>query len=396
MLKKIICIFLALISLTRFAVSAQPAETIIQTSTGETVYTGLPTLDIKSKSYVLIDQISGKILYENNKDERLPMASITKVMTLLLVMESLENGILTLNQKVSCSSHASSMGGSQIWLEVGEEMTVHELLKATVIKSANDAAVCLAEAIGGSEEGFVSLMNEKAKELGMENTNFINASGLDAENHYSSAYDIAIMSRELLKHKLITSYTTIWMDSLRDGKTELTNTNNLIRFYKGATGLKTGYTSKSGYCLSASATRDNMSLIGVVMGCESIDERFKAATSLLNYGFANFCVYTPQVSHDQLHPVRVIRGIKEYANIETPSLNGIVVPKSAAQRVETHVNIIENVSAPVEKGQTLGEIAVTLDGINLLSVPLVSAQHIEKLTVSKAFIALLLQLIFVK
>ncbi|MBR6741803.1 MAG: D-alanyl-D-alanine carboxypeptidase, partial [Clostridia bacterium] len=245
-------------------------------------------LDIKAKSAILLEPYTGKILYEQNSDEKLAPASITKIMPLLLVMEALKRGDISLETAVYASEHACSMGGSQIWLEPGEGMTVDELLKATVIASANDACVVLGELLAGSEEGFVALMNKRAKELGMNNTNFVNCTGLDADEHYTTAHDVAIMSAELIKHPLIKKYSTVWMDSLRNGESELVNTNKLVRFYKGTTGLKTGTTSKAGYCLSATAMRDGMELVAVVLSGESSDLRFSGAKKLLDYGFANY------------------------------------------------------------------------------------------------------------
>ncbi|MBQ2135263.1 MAG: D-alanyl-D-alanine carboxypeptidase, partial [Clostridia bacterium] len=245
-------------------------------------------LDIKAKSVILMEVNTGKILYEDNADEALPPASITKIMSLLLVMEAIDRGDFDLQTVISASEHACSMGGSQIWLEPGESMEVDSLLKAAVIASANDATVALGEAVAGSEEGFVALMNERAKELGMINTNFVNCTGLDAEGHLTSAHDVAIMSCELIKHDLIKDYSTVWMDTLRNGESELVNTNKLVRFYEGTTGLKTGTTSTAGYCLSATAQRNGMELAAVVMGGDTSNDRFGGAKKLLDYGFANY------------------------------------------------------------------------------------------------------------
>ena len=250
--------------------------------------TNTADLKIKAKAAVLMEPHTGQVLYAQNPDEKLAPASITKVMSLLLIMEAIEQGKLTLKTKVSCSEHAASMGGSQIWLEVNEEMTVDELLRASVIASANDATVALAEAVAGSEDAFVRLMNEKAAALGMKNTTFVNACGLDADGHLTTARDVAIMSSALIKHSLIKKYSTVWMDALRDGKSELVNTNKLVRYYSGATGLKTGTTSKAGCCVSATAERDGMELVAVIMGGENSNERFSGAKKLLDYGFANW------------------------------------------------------------------------------------------------------------
>ncbi|MGN1320098.1 MAG: D-alanyl-D-alanine carboxypeptidase family protein, partial [Acutalibacteraceae bacterium] len=245
-------------------------------------------LDIKAKSAILMEVNTGEILYEMNADEQMPPASITKIMSLLLVMEAVDRGELSLEDVITASEHACSMGGSQIWLEPGESMTVDDLLKAAVIASANDATVALGEQIAGSEEGFVSMMNERASQLGMTNTKFINATGLDADGHISTAHDVAIMSAELIKHDLIKNYSTVWMDTLRDGESELVNTNKLVRFYEGTTGLKTGTTSGAGYCLSATAERNGLSLVAVIMAGETSADRFNGAKKLLDYGFANY------------------------------------------------------------------------------------------------------------
>lgn len=289
-------------------------------------------LELPAKSVILIEGSTGKVLYEENADDKMPPASITKIMTLLLVMEALDAGKINLSDKVTASEHACSMGGTQIWLEPNEQMTVEELLKATAVVSANDAAVALGELIAGSESAFAFMMNEKAKSLGMKNTTFKNATGLDADGHLSTARDISIMSRELLKHRAITKYTTIWMDSLRDGKNELVNTNKLIRFYKGATGLKTGTTDGAGACLSASAARDGMELIAVTMGSANSKERFASARSLLDYGFSGFSVVKPKTEASLLKPVKVLGGVSENVEVYTDELTGTVVKKVRNQR----------------------------------------------------------------
>ena len=283
-------IFSLSVSAAEKTVSSECDITDLEVPLSETVETSAvgTVLDIKAKSAVLLEPNTGKILYEQNADEPLPPASITKIMSLLLVMEALDRGDFTLETVVNASEHACSMGGSQIWLEPGEGMTVHDLLKATVIASANDACVALGELVAGSEEGFVELMNSRAKELGMNSTTFKNCTGLDAEGHITTANDVAIMSGELIKHDLIKDYSTVWMDTLRDGKSELVNTNKLVRFYKGTTGLKTGTTSVAKYCLSATAEREGLSLVAVVMAGETSTARFEGAKKLLDFGFANF------------------------------------------------------------------------------------------------------------
>ena len=269
------------------------------------------SLTITAKSAILTERSTGTVLFEHDADKQMPPASITKVMTLLLVFEAMDAGKFTMETEIVASEHACSMGGSQIWLEPGEAFTVNELLKAAAISSANDACVALGEAVSGSEETFVELMNERAAELGMKNTVFKNCTGLDAEGHLSTARDIAIMSAELLRHPEIKNYSTVWMDSLRGGKTELTNTNRLVRFYKGCTGLKTGSTDGAGCCLSASAERDGMELISVTLGSPNTDERFAAGRKLLDYGFANFALVKMTPPEEYLAPIPVAHGTAE-------------------------------------------------------------------------------------
>ena len=267
-----------------------------------------PNLTISAKSAILIERFTGTVIFEHDADKQMPPASITKIMTLLLVFEAMDEGKFTMETEISASEHACSMGGSQIWLEPGEVFTVNELLKAAAISSANDACVALGEAVSGSEEAFVELMNARAAELGMKNTVFKNCTGLDAEGHLSTARDIAVMSAELLSHPEIKNYSTVWMDSLRGGETELTNTNRLVRFYKGCTGLKTGSTDEAGCCLSASAERDGMELVSVTLGSPNTDERFAAGRKLLDYGFANFALVRMTPPEEYLAPIAVSHG----------------------------------------------------------------------------------------
>ena len=283
-------------------------------------------LSLPVKSAILIDQNTGTVRYEMNADEKLPPASITKIMSLLLFMEALDSGKIALTDTVTCSEAAAGFGGSQIWLKPGEEMTVDDLLKAVAVQSANDATVCLAEYVAGSEEAFVQLMNQKAAELGMENTNFACCAGLDNEGHYSTARDIALMSRALLRYPKITDYTTIWMDTLRNGATSLVNTNRLVRFYQGATGLKTGTTNGAGCCLSASASRDGLGLIAVVLGAGNSNDRFAAARALLDWGYANLAAVN--ITPPELEPLAVIRGTAPTVELTAqPPAEGIVIPK---------------------------------------------------------------------
>ncbi len=334
-------------------------------------------LELPVKSAVLMEQSTGKILYSLNPDEKMPPASITKIMTLLLVMEEIEAGSLKYTDMVTCTAHASSMGGTQIWLEVGEQMSVEDLLKATCVNSANDASVALGEHISGSEETFVDLMNRRAKQLGMNSTTFYNATGLDADGHLTTAHDIALMSRELLNHRDVTKYTTIWQDSLRDGKTGLVNTNKLVRFYEGCTGLKTGTTDGAGCCVSASAKRGDMELIAVVMGAANSDDRFSAARKLLDYGFANYQRYSAKDSKS-FAPVKVTRGVSPTVPVGADTDYSAVIPKGKQDAIEEKVTISDSLQAPVEKGQTVGKITVSLDGETLCEIPIKTTQGVEK------------------
>ncbi|MBQ6154078.1 MAG: D-alanyl-D-alanine carboxypeptidase [Ruminococcus sp.] len=332
--------------------------------------------EISAPSAVLIDVDSGKILFEKNKDEQRPCASITKVMTLLLVMEALDSGKIHLDDIVTTSAHASSMGGSDIWLEEGEQMTVDEMIKATAVASANDAAVALAEHICGSEDDFVTMMNERAKELGMDQTTFLNCNGLDEEGHLTSAYDVALMSRELIKHNLIFDYTSIWLDSLRDGETQIVNTNKLLKTYPGITGLKTGTTSEASSCISATAERDGLSLIAVVLGAPSGKDRFKDAATLLDYGFANFMTVKLDMS-EELYPMAVEGGMEDDVDILCEDSAAVTVPKGEEGNVKQSVNLAESITAPVEKGQKVGTLSYTLGGETVASFDVVTADSVE-------------------
>lgn len=349
--------------------------------------------EIPAKSAVLMDATSGRVLFENNADERMPPASITKIMTLLLVFEAIEKGDLSYSDIITCSEHASSMGGSQIWLEPGEEMTAEDLIKATAINSANDASMALAEHIGGSEENFVAMMNEKAKSLGMQNTNFVNPTGLDAENHYSSARDIAIMSKELLRHEDIKKFSTVWMDTLRNGETGLTNTNKLVRFYKGCTGLKTGTTDGAGSCLSASAERNGMSLIAVSMGSATSNDRFTSCRTLLDYGFSAYELFTPEVSKEELPLVPVIKGVVPEVSLEFSKVAPILLEKGKGGEVKKEIIVEETKNAPVSYGDNLGKVVFSLNGETLAEIPLTAAENVEKMTFLTSFKILLRNLV---
>lgn len=340
------------------------------------------------KSAILIAQQTGQVIFEQNADEKLPPASITKVMTLLLVMEALEKGKIQLEDEVTTSELANSMGGSQIWLKVGETMTVHELLKAVAISSANDASVALAEHVAGSEEAFIDMMNLRAQELGMENTYFLNCTGLDEKGHLTTARDVAAMSRELMKHPRITEYSTIWMDELRGGETQLVNTNKLVRFYPGATGLKTGTTDGAGSCLSATAVRDGLSLVAVVMGSPTSDDRFAAARGLLDFGFGNYMSMEPPSPDSLLKPVRVLRGVRESVMPVYKQPENIVVDKQFEDTVKQEVTLAGDVEAPVLPGQILGKVQVLVDGKVVGEYPLTAGGGVERMTFLRGFAVL--------
>lgn len=342
------------------------------------------TLEIKAKSAILMEPETGTVLYEDNADEKLSPASITKIMSLLLVMEALDRGDFTLETQVTASEHACSMGGSQIWLEPGECMTVHELLKATVIASANDACVALGELVSGSEEGFVALMNERAKELGMTNTTFKNCTGLDAEGHLTSAHDVGIMSCELIKHERIKDYSTVWMDSLRDGKSELVNTNKLVRFYKGTTGLKTGTTSIAKYCLSASAQRDGLSLVAVILAGETSADRFEGAKKLLDYGFANYS-FTKISAELKEKKIDVKSGADKVVNVKAEETVDILLPKSAKSDIKRVTEWNNNIVAPIKKGDILGYVNVYNGENQVGRIPILAQNDVKKLTFGLVF-----------
>ena len=336
------------------------------------------------KSALLMDADSGKILYAKNENEALSPASVTKIMTLLLVMEEIEAGRLKLDDKIVASEHACSMGGSQIYLKVGETMSAEDMIKSVVIASANDAAVALAEHTYGSEAAFVQRMNERARELGMKNTNFENTNGLDdtAENHKTSALDIAIMSRELIRHKDILKYSSIWMDSIRDGEFGLTNTNKLVRFYEGCTGLKTGSTAKAGFCVSVTATRNNVNLICVIMGAESGDERNKIARELLDFGFANYSSYT--YSYGSFDGISISGSKIPKISARHDSFS-ICVEKSAKDRITSEIQINQNICAPVKVGDVIGKVSFCLDGKEIGSADIYSVTDAPRIKFGEIF-----------
>ena len=330
-------------------------------------------------SAVLMEAETGRVLYEQNSDEALPPASVTKVMTLLLVMEAIEKGNVTLDQMLTTSDNAASMGGSQIFLEVGEQMSVEDLLKSVIISSANDAAVVLAEAIAGSEESFVAMMNSRAAELGMKNTHFENTNGLDdtVTNHVTSARDIAIMSRELIAHEKILEYSSIWMDTVRNGEFGLTNTNRLVRFYSGATGLKTGSTSKAKFCISATAKREGMHLIAVIMGAPTRDIRNAEAAKLLDWGFANYSLYTYPPS--DCGNIKLLGSKNDTLPCKTEGIS-LLVPKGAASKVTVKTEIAESVRAPIAAGETVGKITFSLNGEQICETNIVASVTESRVT----------------
>lgn len=332
-----------------------------------------------AKSAILMEISTGRVLYEKNADEALPPASVTKIMTMLLVTEAIDGGVISLSDMVTASTKASKMGGSQIYLKEGEQMSVDDLLKSLTVASANDAAVALAEHLCGSEEAFVARMNERAKELGMTNTNFENTNGLDdtTVNHVTSARDIAIMSCELLKHDLIYNYTMIWMDTIRDGAFGLTNTNRLIRFYKGATGLKTGSTSKAKFCISASAERDGLGLVAVIMASPTRDVRNAAAASLLDYGFANYAFLQKESEAQNEIPVK--GGVKKTLATVSESF-GEVINKGDDKKLESETVLPESIAAPIKKGDKVGEIIYKVDGAEIGRASIVADEDVEKIS----------------
>ncbi len=345
------------------------------------------TVEISAPSAIVVEKTSGTVLFEKNADEKMRPASVTKIMTLLLIMEAIRDGKYGYSDIVSVSAYATSMGGSQVYLKEGEKFTVDEMIKCIAVASANDCCVAMAEFTLGSCEAFVEKMNARAAELGMQNTHFENCTGLDADGHLTTARDISIMSRELLKFGDIKKYTGIWTDSIRDGTFGLTNTNKLIRFYAGATGLKTGYTSGSGYCISATAQKENMELIAVVMAAKTIDERTNDAKTLLNFGFANYELFEPEMP--KLEQVKVVKGKEDFIEPIANSPSGIVVKKGSKTDAETEVEMWPDVHAPVEEGQKLGEICVKIDGEILCKSDIISPKYVAKASIWDTFFEIL-------
>ena len=346
------------------------------------VTAGAVDMQIKGKSALLMDIATGTVLYEQNAHERLAPASVTKVMTMLLIMEAIDSGKIGWDDAVIASEAAAAKGGSQIYLKVGESMQVTDMVKSIAVSSANDCACAMAEHIAGSEAAFVDMMNNRAAELGMHDTRFVNCTGLDddenAKEHLTSAYDIAVMSRELMKnHPDIQKFTTIWMDTVRNGEFGLSNTNKLVRFYPGATGLKTGFTSNAGYCLSATAQRNGLGLVAVVMGCETSQDRFGACKQLLDYGFANYALVSPEI---QVPTVPVKLGTADSVRVVPNESVQLLVDKAQANQVQIHTELEEQVAAPVSKGQRLGTLTVKVGEQTVTQIPMVAEAAVPRLT----------------
>ena len=355
-----------------------------------TVGAPIPDNLISAKSSILMEAATGEILQEFNSSEKLPIASVTKTMTMLLIMEALESGKITLTDMVPTSEHAASMGGSQVFLEVGEQMPVGDMLKAIAVASGNDASAAMAEFISGSEPAFVELMNKRAGELGAANTHFLNCNGLnESAEHYSSAYDVALISRELLRHPQIFDYTTIWMDSLRGGAFGLANTNKLIRFYSGANGLKTGSTDAARYCLSATAKRENMQLIAVILGAPTTDDRFEGAKKLLDYGFANFSLVDESVMAAPLPDVTVTGGIVNKVAVSVPDIS-FLVPKGAQNKIDIDIKMVSEVKAPVKAGDKAGEIIFTSAGAEVAKRDILTKVDVGRITLDKMLVKMMI------
>lgn len=352
---------------------------------GVTAAAALGEEEITAPSAVLMEPTTKKILFEKNAHDIRACASITKVMTLILVFEAIEEGRLSFTDMVTTSAHAASMGGSDIWLEEGEQMTVDHMIKAVVVASANDAAVALAEAICGTEEEFVNKMNEKAKVLGMNDTTFKNCNGLDEEGHLTSAYDVALMSAELITHEKIFDYSSIWIDTLRGGETQIVNTNKLLKSYNGITGLKTGTTSQAGSCMSATATRDSMSLVAVVLGCDTGTNRFSDCAKLLDYGFANYMVKELSLSGGALTPVKVSSGMTPTVGVTCNISKSALLPKSGNAEITSEIIVAEELEAPVDVGTKVGKVSFVYDGSTIDEFDIVTCESVEKMTFKSVF-----------
>lgn len=376
-LKRITCFTICLIIQCTVIASAEIVSQVNAEVTAQLV---------TSPSAILLEQSSGQVLYELNPDEKLHIASVTKTMTMLLIMEAIDSGKIKLTDTVTTSEYASSMGGSQVFLEPGEQMSVEDMLKSIVVSSGNDAAVAMAEHIAGTEPSFVEMMNNRAKELGCKNTHFINCNGLDeTAEHHSSARDIATISRELLKHPKITEYTTIWMDTIRNGEFGLSNTNKLIRFYNGANGIKTGYTSTAKHCLSAAAKRDGMQLIAVVLSAPSSAERFADATKLLDYGFANYSVVNASKKIGNLNSISVTGGKSKVLSIKADPNTNFIVKKGDQEKIETILNMESAIKAPIEQNQIVGTATLKIGNDKVAVCNILATESVERMTITSMF-----------
>ena len=361
-MKKILCLILC--ALTLFSSAA--------------VYADEPKVETDAKAVLLMEASSGEVLYEENADEQLPIASVTKIMTMLLIMEAIDNGTITVDDMVTVSDNAMSYGGSTMFLESGEQISVNDMLKGIAVASANDGCVAMAEHLTGSEAAFVEKMNKRAAELGMNNTHFMNTNGLDEDNHYSSARDVAVMSRELIAHSDILRYTSIWTDELRGGKFKLANTNKLVRFYDGANGLKTGSTSKALCCLSATAKRDNMQLIAVVLGSPTSAKRFASARALLDYGFASYKIDLPAKKGDVVEEAEVKKGVEDKVNAVCGNDFSRLVRKDDTAETEKHTELYENITAPIKAGQKIGEMSFIRNGAEVGRIDILAQNEVKK------------------
>ncbi|MBO7737604.1 MAG: D-alanyl-D-alanine carboxypeptidase [Clostridia bacterium] len=388
-MKRIIILILVFTFLFPASVCATEENSVFDTIEAEDFWfeeAAAFTGDFKVKSAYLTDYLTGTVLYAKNEEERLPIASVTKIMTSLLVFEALEAGKISYEEMVTVSDHAASMGGSQVYLEPGEQMSVKDLMKAMMISSANDATMALAEHVAGSVETFVSMMNNRAAALGMENTAFKNPHGLDEEGHYSCAKDVACMTRELLTHKDVSQFTTVWMDTIRDGAFGLSNTNKLIRYYSGATGMKTGFTNAAGFCLSGTAMRDGLHLIAVVLGGESSNERFGTVKKMLDYGFANYSVFTPE--HLKVEDIFVPGGTDNYlsADYTPPSM---LTEKGVSGEITQRISVFEDISAPVAQGDKVGRVDIYRDGNLIATADLLATESIQRIGFGELFLRIL-------
>lgn len=374
-MKRVVCVMLTALLLSQAVPSARAAEQVKPASSG---------VAVSAKSVILVERETGTVLYQQEEHEKREPASVTKIMTMLLVVEAIEQGQLHLDDLVTCSAYAASMGGSQVFLAEGEQMSVHDLLKSVAVASGNDAAVALAEQIAGSESAFVNKMNQRAQELGMEDTHFCNCNGLPTEGHVTSAYDIALMSRQLLQYDLIRDYVGIWMDSIREGTFQLANTNKLIYYYDGATGLKTGSTDAAGYCVSASAQRDGMELIAVVLGSPTSKERFDTAKALLNYGFGAYALVdvTPE---QPLLALPVQLGQAEQVEVKLAQTGKLLVKKEEKNKVTSQLQWNETLNAPVAAEAQVGQLVVSIDGKEWMTIPVVTQTEVPRLTFSGMF-----------